>query len=293
MILVFDVETTGRSAGTHEIVQIAGVLLDRRQPGLPEVASFCSYLRPLRPQMADPQALEVNRLTLAGLVQQRHPAEVLGEFAAFAGRASEPVILSGHYVQFDIGFLEAAEREHGFFVPRAKAAPLCTCNLAKKILGRTTVNHKLGTLAAHYGIAFDGNGAHDALSDVRVTAELLRRLHREAPAMFGAAIPPALLAAVSAPTVAAEPVAVPDHKVTPIRPSIALAPLGSLDQELARARRELKVARDHFMSTGAFLDVVEACEKLHQTPEHQAYQAARKSLAMLEEMAGDSGEEVA
>ena len=46
--------------------------------------------------------------------------------------------------------------------------------------------HKLATVAAHYGIEFEGQGAHDAMSDVRVTAELLRRMHAEDRTLFPA-----------------------------------------------------------------------------------------------------------
>lgn len=290
MIAVIDTETTGRSYGMHEIVQVAGVLLDRTRPGLPEVAAFNAYMRPLRPSTASAEALAVNKLTLAGLARERHPAEVLKEFAAFVG-SHGPAVLCGHNVVFDLGFLGAAEREHGFTLPRASMAPICTLIMARKILGARTDNHKLSTLAAHYGITFGGPGAHDALADVRVTAELLRRLHAEAPLMFGDAIPPALLAPI-APTLEVAPVAERAAKVTPIRPSTP-APALTIEQEIAQARRELKVARDALGSTAEWLVMIEALEAWKATPLYTEYMDARRNLAMLVEMAGDAGEEVA
>lgn len=285
MILVLDSETTGRNQGVHEIVQIAGVLLDDADPALPEVASYASYMRPLRPHVVDPQAMEVNKLTVAGLLLERHPAEVIAEFAAFAGSRGVP-LACGHWVSFDLGMLAAAEREHRVTVPR-RVGELCTCKIAKKHLAGVTANHKLGTVAAHYGITFDGAGAHDAMSDVRVTAEVLRRMYREEPRLFTGLIAPPLLAPATdhlAPTPKPDP--------TPPRAPVVQLPAGPAPQspleelmaELAAARARAEAERNHAQSTLAYLDLLEAEERYHATPQHQAAKEADAAVLQLEAM---------
>lgn len=178
--LVLDFETTGTEPGFHEPTQVAALLLDE---GLRELASYSSLIRPIHPENAAPEALEVQGRTLEELEGALPPAIVFQTLHRFVGQVAEPVVLVGHNVDFDHRFLKVAEAYYGFRVERMEADPLCTCSLARVLLQAQglVADARLGTVAAYYGIEFQ---AHDALGDIRATAELLRRFRAEAPNHF-------------------------------------------------------------------------------------------------------------
>lgn len=198
--LVFDFETTGLQAGLHEPIQLAAVLLD---DNLTELGAFESLIRPLRPDLASPEAMAVNGRDLDELAKEAPPDEVMARFLAFILLAGELVVMVGHNVGFDLQFLAEEERRHGFIVPR-KTAAVDTCELARVHLearGLIT-DSKLGTVAAHYAIAFK---AHDALGDVRACAGILTQIRGEAPDLLARALEGRLLGGLLADATAAQP----------------------------------------------------------------------------------------
>lgn len=200
VFLVFDFETTGLKPGRHEPIQVAALLLDAE---LKELGAFESLMRPLRPELASPEALAVNGRSLADLVTEPHPSEVLGRFVEFATAAREPVVMVGHNVGFDLDFLRHSEAAFDLALPRRDSA-VDTCDLARVHLESRGViaNSKLGTVASYYGIEFM---AHDALGDVRATAGILARFRSEAPAFVDRAIAGTLLSGLLADAQAAQP----------------------------------------------------------------------------------------
>ena len=177
--LVFDFETTGLEPGRHEPIQVAALLLDDQ---MAEHGAFEALMRPLRPEEASPEALEVNGRNLDDLASEPHPADVLAQFVGFAQEAGEPVVMVGHNVGFDLRFLRREEATYGLFLPRRDVA-VDTCEMAKVHLqARGHVgDSRLTTIAAHYGISYH---AHDALGDVRATAQVLGRFRADAPEVF-------------------------------------------------------------------------------------------------------------
>lgn len=177
--LVLDFETTGTEPGFHEPTQVAALLLDE---GLRELASFNSLIRPLHPEHAAPEALEVQGRTLEELETALPPAIVFQTLHRFVSQVAEPVVLVGHNVDFDHRFLKVAEACYGFHLERMETAPLCTCSLARVFLQAKglVADARLGTVAAYCGIEFQ---AHDALGDVRATAGLLRMFKALAPGL--------------------------------------------------------------------------------------------------------------
>lgn len=180
-ILVFDMETTGFKAGHNDAIQVAAVLL--RGSDLAEIGSFCSLMRPERPENASPEALAIHGYTLEHLATCPPPRDVYRSFYALAMLASTPPQLAGHNVDFDMTFLRDAEQAHGFTLRAAPIRPLDTCVSSRIHLEARdrTPDAKLGTVAAAYGIEFQ---AHDALSDVRATAAILRYLRDENPELY-------------------------------------------------------------------------------------------------------------
>ena len=59
--VAIDTETTGLIAGTHEIIELSLVIHD--EFFLP-IHTFSCKVRPMHPELADPKALEKNRLSL-------------------------------------------------------------------------------------------------------------------------------------------------------------------------------------------------------------------------------------
>ncbi|QKV95675.1 DEDDh family exonuclease [Streptomyces sp. NA02950] len=154
---VVDVETTGL-ARDDRIVSAAVYRLDAR--GTVE-DHWYTLVNPQR----DPGPVWIHGLTRETLADAPLFPEIAGELAErLDGR-----VLVAHNAVFDWSMLA---REYA----RAKsAAPvrqrLCTIALSKE-LGLPLPNHKLESLAAHYGVVQER--AHHALDDARVLAEAFR-----------------------------------------------------------------------------------------------------------------------
>ncbi|MFG1810230.1 DEDDh family exonuclease [Streptomyces sp. NPDC049040] len=154
---VVDVETTGLGRDDR-IVSAAVYRLDSQG----EVQDH--WYSPVNPQR-DPGPVWIHGLTGAMLADAPLFPEIAGELAErLAGR-----VLVAHNAVFDWSMLA---REYA----RARStAPveqrLCTIVLAKE-LRLPLANHKLESLAAHYGVV--QQRAHHALDDARVLAEAFR-----------------------------------------------------------------------------------------------------------------------
>ncbi|MCX3059756.1 DEDDh family exonuclease [Streptomyces beihaiensis] len=162
---VVDVETTGLSRDDR-IISAAVYRLDTRG----EVEDHWYTL--VNPQR-DPGPVWIHGLTAEVLARAPLFPEVAEEFAArLDGR-----VLVAHNAVFDWSMIA---REYA----RAKrTAPvrqrLCTIALSKE-LGLPLRNHKLESLAAHFGVVQEH--AHHALDDARVLAEAFRPSLRQAAA---------------------------------------------------------------------------------------------------------------
>jgi DNA polymerase-3 subunit epsilon len=154
---VVDVETTGL-ARDDRIVSAAVYRLDARG----DVEDhWYSQVNPQR----DPGPTWIHGLTAEVLADAPLFTEIADDFAArLAGR-----VLVAHNAIFDWSMIA---REYA----RAQRTPpvrqrLCTIALAKQ-LSLPLPNHKLESLAAHYGVSQER--AHHALDDARVLAEAFR-----------------------------------------------------------------------------------------------------------------------
>ncbi len=161
---VVDVETTGL-ARDDRIVSAAVYQLDAR-------GTVQDHWYTLVNPQRDPGPVWIHGLTEEVLEGAPRFPEIAGELAE---RLADRVLVA-HNAAFDWSMLA---REYA----RSKsAAPvrqrLCTIALSKE-LGLPLPNHKLETLAAHYGVV--QRRAHHALDDARVLAETFRpSLHRAA-----------------------------------------------------------------------------------------------------------------
>lgn len=177
-ILLIDEETTGLDPERHEIIQLAAVLLDRRT--LEEKGTFSSYVSPRRWERRQTEAMAINRITRDRLKGAPSLESVVREF----DRRFDPrTLVLASYVSFnDIAFLKGAYRscrlpwrfDHHvfdlwglFYAYRALGDRL-------RPSGRYFAGFGLESLKKELGIR--SGKLHDALTDCRVEAEVLRRV---------------------------------------------------------------------------------------------------------------------
>jgi DNA polymerase III subunit epsilon len=159
---VIDIETTGASANTCGITEIAAAKYHRGRcvgtfqtlvnPGVPVPAEI-TFLTGITTSMVGP-APKVERVLHA-----------LREFVRDA-------VIVGHNVRFDLSFLNKALRINDW--PAFSNQVVDTCRLARRLVREEVPNCKLGTLSRHF--AFPNQPTHRALDDVRATADLLHML---------------------------------------------------------------------------------------------------------------------
>ncbi|MEU1806277.1 DEDDh family exonuclease [Streptomyces sp. NPDC019937] len=161
---VVDVETTGL-ARDDRIVSAAVYQLDAR--GAVQDRWY-TLVNPRR----DPGPVWIHGLTRETLEDAPLFPDIA---AAFAERLADRVLVA-HNAAFDWAMIAREFARSGTEAPVRQR--LCTIALSKE-LGLPLANHKLETLAAHYGVVQER--AHHALDDARVLAETFRpSLHRAA-----------------------------------------------------------------------------------------------------------------
>lgn len=172
-LLLIDVETTGLNPREDCIVQISAGVLSRRDLTLER--EFTSLVRPTAPMSA--RARAVHGLSDEVLATAPGLDQVLEQFHAFA---PANVILAGHNVGFDVGFLRAAYASLGKSF-EFDYHLLDVWSIAFFVLGAQGVNleaFNLNSLCSLFGVRRDMN--HDAAQDMRATAAILRHLFHAA-----------------------------------------------------------------------------------------------------------------
>ena len=168
--VALDLETTGLSAATDRIVEIAAIrFLETGE----ELARFQTLVNPQRP--VSPGAYAVHRLSDELLSQAPPARQVLPEFLAFLGDSSSGALVA-HNAAFDAGFLGSELNRAG--LPSPRHSFFDTLALARGKLPMLA-SHRLDFLANHFGL--DPAGAHRAMADSLLVKEIWLRLggHRE------------------------------------------------------------------------------------------------------------------
>lgn len=177
--LVFDTETTGLVASRHDVVQIAGVVL---QYGL-EVQRFVYTCKPHRWDTISPEAIEVNGHTLEKLKtydRPEHVVQAIKDILDSYKDENERIQLVAHNMPFDYRMTQAWWEKSGYsdFHMYFMEQDDCICtkkwgNRANKELGWGLENGKLTTFAEFLNYHFD---AHDALGDTLACYRLMQEL---------------------------------------------------------------------------------------------------------------------
>lgn len=180
-LLLIDLETTGLDADRHEIIQLAAVLLDKKT--LKEKKTFNSFIKPKAWKKRDPESMAVNKIGWDVLKDSDSLDEVLSEFHRLF--PPKNVILSYYVGITDIVFLKAAYRkarkEYQFDYHTFNIWGLFYPYLAIKGLldsRKYFAGFSLETMLKHFKLGIP-ESRHDALTDCRVEAELLRRVIKD------------------------------------------------------------------------------------------------------------------
>jgi DNA polymerase III epsilon subunit-like protein len=191
LLTVMDVETTGRRAGYHDIVQIALLPLEPTtlEPH-PKYQPFYQNIRPEHPERIEPEAMAVNGLDLDDLMvcptgEQVEDA-LMNWFKGLGLPVGKRLIPLCQNSPFDVGFMSAwlgVDLYGRIFSRRGRD----TMHFAIAINDREAFNgfgvpfHEVGLkpLCKKFGINIDNH--HDAMADCIATARLYRELLRFEP----------------------------------------------------------------------------------------------------------------
>jgi len=184
MLAAVDVETTGRVAGYHEIIQIAVVPLTSSIDPVPDVNPFYMNLAPAHPDRCEPEARRVHGLDITELVNNCPDAWKVADlfdewFQALNLPFKKNLIPMAHNWAFERGFLThwlGIESFNQFFHfhPRDAMLFALSINDAANFHGYETPFPYvgLGAMCKRYGI--ERARAHDALNDSLAEAKLYK-----------------------------------------------------------------------------------------------------------------------
>lgn len=185
-LLFIDTETTGLYAPGAGLVQVAGIVEIDGQ----EVEEFNLWARPHKGDLLNKEALDVIGKTREELAALPDPADTFREFLDILDRhvdrfdKTDKFFLVAYNASFDNEHLRAWWKKCGgeYFGSYFWTPPLCVMTLAGIALRPSRPdlpNFKLATVAQAMRITAEGD-PHDALTDVRLSAGIWRRLLRAA-----------------------------------------------------------------------------------------------------------------
>ena len=157
---VIDVETTGLRPARHDrVIEIGIVHLDPAGRITGEWATLVNPERDLGPQ-------HIHGITAADIRHAPTFDQIAGDIAdLLRGR-----VITAHNLQFDVRFIRYEFDRAGITTPLSHDLGICTMTWATQFLPGAPRN--LAGCCATAGIPLDGH--HEALSDARAAAELLR-----------------------------------------------------------------------------------------------------------------------
>lgn len=161
--VVFDLETTGGSAGEDAVTEIGAV----KVRGGEVIGEFATLVDPGRG--IPPQVVALTGITELMVTGAPPMTEVLPAFLEFAAGS----VLVAHNSGFDVGFMKAACKRWGYRWPRPPV--VCTVKLARRVLSENEApSARLSALAVLFKATTQPN--HRALADARATVDVLHGL---------------------------------------------------------------------------------------------------------------------
>jgi DNA polymerase III subunit epsilon len=184
-VCYLDVETTGTDPKVHGIHQIAMILSEQGR----DCEELSYRPRLYGTEMIVPEALAVSGVTLDEISSvERPPAiEILAAIKRDLERwvdkfdTNDKFTVVAYNARFDMEFLKAffergGEKYFGSYFNWQMVDPLQLCYWLKYVGIIDLPNYKLATVCEHFGVKLEQ--AHDAMADIRATAELADILTR-------------------------------------------------------------------------------------------------------------------
>jgi DNA polymerase III epsilon subunit-like protein len=199
-ICCLDTETTGVDTRVDEVVQIGCVMVDPRSLTIIPNSEFNSLLRPVDIMSGTPSEIEVkwqrargafaiNKLKRADLEKAPLPEHVFKAFAAHVARynsggtgpTARPIASGHNILSFDLPLIQrycdkykllGADGKPKIFNSRTVLDTLHICFLWFENMSEPE-RLSMDLLREYFGISKDG--AHTAIGDVKISAELLIR----------------------------------------------------------------------------------------------------------------------
>jgi len=162
-----DVETTGFSPATDDIIEVAAIKIDSQRR---LVNSFSALVK-----TKVPVSHEITKLT--GITQKmvdeegEDPASVLSRLKRFIGKS----LLVAHKATFDHGFLALGMAKQNIELPETRI--IDSLKISKYFARNKLVNYKLGTVAEHFGFVLEEG--HRALADTEALAHIIIEILKE------------------------------------------------------------------------------------------------------------------
>lgn len=188
-VLYFDIETTGKSPFKNDIIQIGGIVEIEGEVK----EEFNLKIKPIDPNNIDDEALQVNKITREMLngddydLPRTGYSKLIKIFEKYIAKfdKTDKFIPCGYSVSFDLSFVDQFFKKNGdnyfgSFVDRKMTKdPLPVLRYLKSI-GCPTMSKidsvTLVNVCKELGISLEN--AHDALSDIRATRELVKMIDR-------------------------------------------------------------------------------------------------------------------
>lgn len=181
-IIVYDFETSSTNPETTQILQVAALALDGRTLKPIDEGEFQSYCRPSREDEVEQGALDVNGLTLEFLRDKPLEKDVWNSFIHFCNKFTKgktiwnkPVSAGFNHTNFDNIITKRACKEYGKsypFHPRDSFDVMYLLSFCHENNPKYTKG-SFDFARQYYGMPSEG--AHNAIVDVKQTAEMLVR----------------------------------------------------------------------------------------------------------------------
>ena len=179
-ILYFDTETTGIDKKLNDIIQFAAIL---DVDGV-EVERCNIKMQPFSYENIEPKAIETHGITIEEMKTFMTPQEGYKKITTMFKHhinkyeKTDKMYPAGYNVEFDIGFLSELfaknkDKYLGSFINWRKIDPLPVLYMLDCSGKLELENYKLATVCKFLGIEID---AHDAMSDILATKEVIKRV---------------------------------------------------------------------------------------------------------------------
>jgi DNA polymerase-3 subunit epsilon len=178
-----DSETTGLDPKRNDIIQLSIIIeIDNE---IKHKEKF--NIQPFDYTTIEPKALETNKLTIEQIKTFENPKDVYRKiikiFDTYIDKydKKDKFIASGYNVRFDMDFLREffiknGDKYFGSYVDYHFLDGMALVFLMRYMGKLNLENYRLETSAKHYGIDIN---AHDSMSDIEATRELILKITQE------------------------------------------------------------------------------------------------------------------